>query len=69
MLPKMPTSASRQHTKRFENQTNTRPRKWVNSNSTLMDLDDLVKSLLEHYEEMDVEMQRLIPLRKVYWPV
>lgn len=35
---------------------------------TLMDLDDLVKVLLEHYEKMDVEMQRLIPLRKVYWP-
>jgi restriction system protein len=35
---------------------------------TLMDLDDLVKSLLEHYEKMDVEMQRLVPLRKIYWP-
>jgi restriction system protein len=35
---------------------------------TLMDLDDLVKSLLEHYEKMDTDMQRLIPLRKVYWP-
>lgn len=35
---------------------------------TLMDLDDLVKSLLEHYEKMDIDMQRLIPLRKVYWP-
>lgn len=35
---------------------------------TLMDLDDLVKTLLEHYENMDVEMQRLIPLRKLYWP-
>ena len=35
---------------------------------TLMDLDDLVKSLLEHYENLDAEMQRLIPLRKVYWP-
>ncbi len=35
---------------------------------TLMDLDDLVKALLEHYEKMDVDMQRLIPLRKVYWP-
>lgn len=34
----------------------------------LMDLDDLVKSLLEHYEKMDIDMQRLIPLRKVYWP-
>lgn len=36
---------------------------------TLMDLDDLVKTLLEHYEKMDVDMQRLIPLRKIYWPV
>ncbi|HOM21503.1 MAG: restriction endonuclease [Proteobacteria bacterium] len=35
---------------------------------TLMDLDDLVRSLLEHYEKLDVEMQRLVPLRKVYWP-
>ncbi|WP_411881191.1 restriction endonuclease [Polaromonas sp. YR568] len=35
---------------------------------TLMDIDDLVKSLLEHYEKMDIDMQRLIPLRKVYWP-
>lgn len=35
---------------------------------TLMDLDDLVKSLLEHYGHMDIDMQRLIPLRKVYWP-
>ena len=36
--------------------------------AVFMDLDDLVKSLLEHYEKLDVEMQRLIPLRKVYWP-
>jgi restriction system protein len=35
---------------------------------TLMDLDDLVKSILEHYEKMDIPMQRLVPLRKVYWP-
>jgi restriction system protein len=35
---------------------------------TLMDLDDLVKALLEHYEKMDIDMQRLIPLRKIYWP-
>ena len=35
---------------------------------TLMDLDDLVRSLLEHYEKLDVEMQRLVPLRKIYWP-
>jgi restriction system protein len=36
---------------------------------TLMDLDDFVHSLLEHYEKLDVVMQRLIPLRKIYWPV
>jgi restriction system protein len=36
---------------------------------TLMDLDDFVHSLLEHYEKLDVDMQRLIPLRKIYWPV
>ena len=24
--------------------------------------------LLEHYEKMDIDMQRLIPLRKLYWP-
>jgi restriction system protein len=35
---------------------------------TLMDLDDLVMALLEHYETMDIDTQRLIPLRKVYWP-
>jgi restriction system protein len=35
---------------------------------TLMDLDDLVRAVLDHYERMDAEAQRLIPLRKVYWP-
>jgi restriction system protein len=35
---------------------------------TLMDLDDLVKALLEHYEKMDIDTQRLIPLRKIFWP-
>ena len=33
MLSKMPSCMSRQHPKRFENQTGTRPPKWVNSNS------------------------------------
>jgi restriction system protein len=32
-------------------------------------MGDLVKALLEHYEQMDLDMQRLIPLRKLYWPV
>lgn len=35
---------------------------------TLMDLDDLVRAILEHYERMDADTQRLVPLRKVYWP-
>lgn len=34
----------------------------------LMDLDDLVIALLEHYEKMDMDTQRLILLRKLYWP-
>jgi restriction system protein len=35
---------------------------------TLMDLDDLVTAILEHYEKMDADAQRLVPLRKLYWP-
>lgn len=35
---------------------------------TLMDLDDLVNTLLIYYEQMDLDSQRLVPLRKVYWP-
>jgi restriction system protein len=35
---------------------------------TLMDMDDLVTALLEHYERMDADTQRLIPLRRMYWP-
>jgi len=35
---------------------------------TLMDLDDLVRAILDHYEAMDADSKRLIPLRKVYWP-
>lgn len=35
---------------------------------TLMDLDDLVKAILDHYETLDADSVRLIPLRKVYWP-
>lgn len=34
----------------------------------LMDLDDVVRLLLEHYERMDKEAQRLVPLRRLYWP-
>lgn len=35
---------------------------------TLMDLDDLVDAILDHYESMDPDTKQLIPLRKVYWP-
>jgi predicted Mrr-cat superfamily restriction endonuclease len=33
-----------------------------------MGMGDLVKALLEHYETMDASSQRLISLRKIYWP-
>lgn len=36
---------------------------------TLLTLDGLVEKLLEHYDELDPEIQRLVPLKKVYWPV
>lgn len=35
---------------------------------TLMDLDDLVRSIVDHYASMDTDAQRLIPLRRLYWP-
>lgn len=35
---------------------------------TLMDLDDLVKAVIEQYENMDTETRLLLPLVKVYWP-
>lgn len=34
----------------------------------LMDLDDLVEAVIEHYEGLDVETKILLPLTKVYWP-
>lgn len=35
----------------------------------LMDIDALVKAILQHYDEMDMEGRALLPLRKIYWPV
>jgi restriction system protein len=35
---------------------------------TLLDLDDLVNLVLEHYESLDMPTQRLVALRKLYWP-
>lgn len=34
----------------------------------LMDLDDLVKSLLEQYEKFDLETQQLVPLKRIFVP-
>jgi len=36
---------------------------------TLVDSDDLVELLIEHYEFTDSETRTLVPLRKAYWPV
>jgi len=35
----------------------------------LMNLPELVNALLENYEKLDIETQRLIPLKKTYLPV
>ena len=35
---------------------------------TLIDLDDLVTAVLEHYEQMDPDTKALLPLVKIYWP-
>ena len=52
MLLKMPSCTSRQHPKRLENQTNTRPRKWVNSNS-IHHIADLSEALAQVLGELD----------------
>ena len=35
---------------------------------TLIDMDELVALVVEHYESMDVEARGLVPLKKFYWP-
>lgn len=35
----------------------------------LMDVDALVKAILRHYEDMDMDGRSLLPLKKIYWPV
>lgn len=35
----------------------------------LMNLPELVNALLENYEKLDIETQRLVPLKKTYLPV
>jgi restriction system protein len=36
---------------------------------TLMSLDELVRALLDYYDQLDIETQQLVPLKKIYWPV
>ena len=36
---------------------------------TLIGLDELVEAVIDYYEHMDTEARRLVPLRRVYWPV
>ncbi|WP_244490488.1 restriction endonuclease [Rhizobium sp. Root708] len=40
----------------------------ANIPTALMDVDDLVKSLLEQYEKLDLETQQLIPLKRIFIP-
>jgi len=35
----------------------------------LMDIDELVKAILQNYDEMDMDGRNLLPLKKIYWPV
>ena len=35
----------------------------------LMNIDDLVEALTDHYENLDVETKQLLPLKRIYWPV
>lgn len=36
---------------------------------SLMDLDGLVNTLMEHYEGADAETRTLLPLTRLYWPI
>lgn len=35
---------------------------------TLLDLDDLVRLLVENYESADMDTRALVPLLRLYWP-
>lgn len=34
----------------------------------LMTIDDLVDTLIEHYDGLDLDIQQLVPLKRIYWP-
>lgn len=35
----------------------------------LLDIDEFVKALMRHYENLDMDGRNLLPLKKIYWPV
>ena len=35
---------------------------------TLMGIDELVETLLDHYESLDIETKQILPLKRLYWP-
>ena len=39
----------------------------VNVPVTMMDLDNLVETVTENYEDFDMDARRLVPLKKIYW--
>jgi restriction system protein len=41
----------------------------ANVPTTLVNLDDLARLVVSHYESFDEEGKRLIPLVRIYWPV
>ena len=36
---------------------------------TLLDMDSLVEALLDNYRDLDTDTQRLVPLKRIFWPV
>lgn len=36
--------------------------------TTLWTLDQLVRALMDHYDNTDTETKRLVPLKRMYWP-
>jgi restriction system protein len=35
---------------------------------TLLDIDNLDETLIEYYEQLDLETRTLVPLTRIYWP-
>lgn len=35
----------------------------------LLDIDEFVKAILRNYESMDMDAQKILSLKKIYWPV